>query len=450
MTPEQQQKIILSRLVDGPGSPDDLRREAGGISPATLSRLMGKLGSKIIALGKARATRYARSRDIRGIGEKFPVYQIDAEGNAHQTGLLLALWGGHFWWESTIASQSRLFRNLPWFIQDMRPDGFVGRAFAHKTASELGLPIRLSDWNDDDVVVALARRGEECMGNQLVGDESLERYLRKAHEPIKKPCSPDDYVELARQAMDGDPAGSSAGGEQPKFTTLIERDGGPMQVLVKFSPKITTEEGQRWADLLVCEHLALEIVREAGFAAASSRLHSLGERKFLEVERFDRRGQTGRLPMNSLGAVDDEFFGRRDNWIAMAGRLQSARMLSDNDAAALTWLSVFGSMIANTDQHFGNISLIPQDERREKFLLAPAYDMLPMLYRPREGEATFPEFVPPMPFSGSFSCFDHARKYTLIFWERAAADGRISEEFRRVCGKNRDVLEGADVERIVG
>jgi len=37
----------------------------------------------------------------------------------------------------------------------------------------------------------------------------------------------------------------------------------------------------------------------------------------------------------------------------------------------------------------------------------------------------------------------------LIFWERAAADGNISEEFQRVCGKNRMVVEAVDVGRRV-
>jgi hypothetical protein len=336
---------------------------------------------------------------------------------------------------------STLFRHLPWFIQDMRPEGFTGRAFVHRIFPELGLPMRLSDWNDDDLLVALSRRGEECMGDLLMGDESLERYLRRSREPRHPVKSPEEYSELAQQAMAGEPAGSSAGGEQPKFTTLLERDGKRFQVLVKFSPKMSSPEGERWADLLVCEHLALKTVREAGFRAVASMLHQLGGRTFLEVERFDRCSETGRRPMYSLGVVDDELFGRRDSWLAMADRLQAAGKLSADDAAALRWLSIFGSMIANTDQHFGNITLIPQDERRGKFILAPAYDMLPMLYPPREGEATFPEFSPPVPLSGTLAHYDHAHRYALLFWGKASGDTRISEAFRSVCAKNHELLK---------
>jgi hypothetical protein len=323
----------------------------------------------------------------------------------------------------------------------MRPDGFVGRAFVHRTATELGLPIRLSDWNDEDVLIAMARRGEECMGDLLVGDESLERYLSGTRASRQAIRTRNDYPDLARQAMAGDPVGSSAGGEQPKFTTLVERDSESIHVLVKFSPKMSTAEGQRWADLLVCEYLALEVVRDAGIAAVKSVLYQAGERTFLEVERFDRCGHHGRLPMHSLAVVDDEFYGRRDTWSAMADRLAATGRLSEADASSLRWLSVFGSMIANTDQHFGNISLIPYTERRGKFHLAPVYDMLPMLYRPKGGEAGFPEYVPPFPTSGSLTNFDHAHRHALLFWTRAAGDSRISDEFRTVCANNSDLLE---------
>jgi hypothetical protein len=298
--------------------------------------------------------------------------------------------------------------------------------------------LRLQDWNDDDVLVALARRGEDCMGNLVVGEESLERYIRSAREatpPIKSNEIYIEYPRLAREAMAGDPAGSSAGGEQPKFTAIIE-DG---HVLVKFSQSMNTLEGERWADLLVCEHIALEIIREAGFNAAESRIYHLEDRTYLEVHRFDRIGRFGRLPMNSLGAVDDEFFGRRDNWVAMANRLESAKMLSQDDASMLRWISVFGDLIANTDQHFGNVTLIPRDMEYKQFTLAPAYDVLPMYYRPKDGEPTFPEFNPQV--SALSLEWEEAHRYAVLFWIRASMDTRISERFRSICSANRVALE---------
>jgi hypothetical protein len=109
-------------------------------------------------------------------------------------------------------------------------------------------------------------------------------------------------------------------------------------------------------------------------------------------------------------------------------------MLSADDAGALRLLSLFGSMIANTDQHFGNASLIPIDEQLKRFRLAPAYDMLPMLYRPLNGEASLPEFDPPPP--APLREWSDAHSMALTFWEKAAGDGRISAPFRDICGRN--------------
>jgi serine/threonine protein kinase HipA of HipAB toxin-antitoxin module len=84
----------------------------------------------------------------------------------------------------------------------------------------------------------------------------------------------------------------------------------------------------------------------------------------------------------SLGAIDDHRFGRRDNWSQCADRLLTERMISAQAAQELVLLDAFGALIANTDRHFGNISLFIDDF---PYSLAPAYDMLSMLYRPTEG-----------------------------------------------------------------
>lgn len=78
------------------------------------------------------------------------------------------------------------------------------------------------------------------------------------------------------------------GGEQPKFTATVEEDGQRDAVLVKFSRAADGEAAERWADLLVCEHLALQCLRDAGIQAAASELIQTSDYTFLEVRRFDR------------------------------------------------------------------------------------------------------------------------------------------------------------------
>lgn len=175
-----------------------------------------------------------------------------------------------------------------------------------------------------------------------------------------------------------------------------------------------------------------------GIPTAETSLHDARQRTFLEVVRFDRVGLVGRRGVVSLGAVDDEFYGHRDWWLAAADRLQADRRLSENDAAMLRVLSVFGSLIANTDQHFRNVSLFTR-ENSPRFDLAPAYDVLPMLYRPRADiKAPVPEFTPLPAGALPADAWQMVITHAAMFWGRAAGDTRISEGFRGVCRENQE------------
>jgi hypothetical protein len=207
-------------------------------------------------------------------------------------------------------------------------------------------------------------------------------------------------------------------------------------VLVKFSPPINTVAGRRWADLLLCEDHALRIIEQvAGIPAAHSRIVTAGDRVFLEVIRFDRTGLVGRRPIISLRSVDSEFYGFQDNWINAANRLAADRKMSIAEAAAMRWLSVFGMLIGNNDQHFGNISLI-MNEGSGLFGLAPAYDMLPMVYRPIDGAVPAQTFIPPPAVPGAPAEWSSALECASLFWGRAADDPRISDDFRSLCSQN--------------
>ena len=352
---------LLQKLTIGPKPARELAALLG-VSQPTISRVINELGDQVVRLGRGRATIYARPRPVRGTASEFPVCRIDEAGHVHPLGVLRTLVGGQYWWQPEgLVDESRLFDRLPWFIQDMRPEGFVGRAFAQRLGVELGLPVKLNDWTDDDVLLALSRRGEDHVGNLIIGEESLHRYLHAAQKPapgIPEPGRQQAYAELANAAMAGDPAGSSAGGEQPKFAAVLKDGDECRQVLVKFSPVSTSLEGRRWGDLLHCEHLALEMVQDAGISAAGSRILAAGNRVFLEVDRFDRIGPLGRSSLLSLRALDSEFVGIGDDWAKCAGGLLRAGVISAEDARKMRWLKVFGGLIGNTDMHLGNLSFI--------------------------------------------------------------------------------------------
>lgn len=436
----EQDAQLLAFLATGLYSAADIQRRFTWSQP-TVSRVISRCKSRIVVVGSARATRYTRLRDVRGLGGRFPVFKVDGRGDVDQIGELCAVANDRFVWLPTHATPED-YRSLPWFISDLRPDGFVGRAFVQLLHEELNLPPRVLDWNEEHVLVALARRGEDCMGNLIVGQESLERYFRMTQRPvapIQEEEEAERYARMAQAAMDGDPAGSSAGGEQPKFTAIVQQNDGIKHALVKFSSSVATVEGRRWADLLISEHHALNIIQESGIRATQTRIIEGNDRMFLEARRFDRTAMFGRLPIISLRAVALEFFGC-DSWIDAADQMYDDGRISAEDAASLRWLSVFGDLIANTDQHMGNVSLIMSDGRR-RFGLAPAYDVLPMYYRPRDSRVPDGIFNPPLPTPGAARAWDSALAAACMFWERVSQDERISQPFRVICAGNlRQVL----------
>jgi hypothetical protein len=440
---------LLAYLAAGIRTSEDIQKRLA-LSQPTVSRLLTGLRDEVLVIGRARSRRYTLRRDVRGLGGDFPVFSIDPEGNASTLGGLAAVGHDEYLWQPK-TGEAVSSKSLPWFLADLRPDGFTGRAFVRRLHEDLALPPRVLDWHEDHVLAALSRRGEDCMGNLVVGQESLDRYFRLTREsgaPIPEDELPAAYSDLAGRAMDGQPVGSSAGGEQPKFTACIERAGEVLNVLVKFSPPVETIEGRRWADLLVCEHIALQLVQEQGIPAARTTLLESGGRVFLEVVRFDRVGRFGRLPMVSLRAVDNEFYGRQDSWAAAATRMEADGSMSREGASNLRWLAAFGDLIANTDQQFGNISLAGKAGR---YILLPAYDMLPMFYRPMDGAAHVKPFRAPTFTAAAAGAWDSALRAAMVFWDRAGEDLRISREFRVICRANLETVRNLETgPRLVG
>jgi hypothetical protein len=414
-----------------------------GISQPTVSRLLAPLlaSGQVVKVGAARAQRYLLPRDVSGVGRQVLVHQVQPGGDLQRFGTLFPLAGGGFWMEEDDKAhgQSAFHASLPWFLMDTRPQGFLGRAFTQANP-ELQLPPHLAHWTDDHILLALVRAGEDLPGNLLVGSQSLDRYLalspsRSAAPVVTTPVQ--DYPQLAQQALGSAAPGSSAGGEQPKFCAVV--NGAP--VLVKFSPAGNAPADVRWRDLLVCEALALHTLQAAGVSAADTELVQADGRMYLQSRRFDRT-QQGRVGMVSLEMYDAHYIGIGTQWAATAvetGRAGSEK-LSAADIQTLCLLDAFGALIANSDRHHGNVSLLLFNHRWQ---LAPAYDMLPMFYAPVAGEVVHRDWSSqaPRPNANTLGVWSQARDLALEFWQRAAVDERISQEFRAIAQANVGVVQ---------
>jgi serine/threonine protein kinase HipA of HipAB toxin-antitoxin module len=300
------------------------------------------------------------------------------------------------------------------------------------------------------VVYGLSRLGSDVSGNLILGDLAFEQWQAQKLSPPESmaPLQPraigKAYVRLAEQALGAGVLGSSTAGEFPKFPALREKAGSATpHVLVKFSGSEVSGAVQRWADLLVCEHLALAGAASLpGVVAAHSRVLAHGRRCFLEVERFDRHGLFGRSPLVSLGTLNAALVGDGTaDWTRLAAKLQALGWLDASTVQRIAHLWWFGRLIANSDMHTGNLSFQPQ-LASGLLALAPAYDMLPMLYAPLAGgELPVRNFEPPLPLPPQRSTWMTACSAALEFWWGAAQDTRISASFQTLCRANAGKLQ---------
>lgn len=411
------------------------------VSQPTLSRTIRQLGESVVRIGGGRSARYGLRRTLPGIGSSWPVFVVDHNGTLAPCGELFALAQEQYWFEAAGPRRSLLSDGLPYFIQDLRPEGFIGRAIP-KRFPELELPQKIADWSDAHALTYLIRRGEDCVGNLFLGNESLQRYLqtRRTRQPaFALAARARQYPALADAAIAGDPAGSSAAGEHPKFTAVLQRGSQVRQVLVKFSPAINDRVSQRWSDLLVAEHLASKALRDIGVPSSGTELVSGGNRLFLESVRFDRHGEHGRIGVVSLAAVVDHHIGRRDNWMAAAASLKAIGVITASTAESIRRAATFGQLICNTDMHFGNLSFL--FSFAGALTLAPVYDMLPMAYAPL-GSEELPErrFEPALPGAGNLDIWPEIADRAAAYWQEVAAHELVSADFGALAAKTAESI----------
>lgn len=440
---------LLAELERSPGSTAAALISALRIgSQATFSRLVTGAGDRVVAIGKARARRYAASREIRGIGRSIPVFRVAAAGTVARVAALRPCAPGGYLLEGVADFPRALsgrrgdgwFDALPPMVRDLRPAGFAAAGFA-RSHPDLPVPDRPADWSDDDTLVALALAGEDGPGDFLLGETSVGRLYAAWSAPqqvVEAKERSRVFPTLAAEAISGVIPGAWVGGAQPKFPALVRTAGAPpSHRLVKFSPSEFSPSARRWCDLLACEHLALETLRAHGIPAAESELVEGGSRVFLQVTRFDRVGERGRRAIVSLAALNDAYLGLPSGagrWGEAVEKLAEDRRVARADVDAVHVLDAFGRFIANTDMHFGNLSFLERDDGT--LGLAPVYDMLPMDYAPIAGDVPLREFAALLPEPGREVAWTRAGAMAVDCWRAVSRDERVSGAFRTIAGDN--------------
>ena len=442
---------LMARLHQGPASANAMAKEIG-VSPQTVSRALRPLGSGIVRIGRGRASRYALARPVGRAGSHWPLHRMTPAGEAERLGELHAFHGGWFletdqplplFFHEEFANGD--FPDLPWFLDDLRPQGFLGRAFVRRYAADLQAPDNLDLWQADDVVTALLRRGDDLPGDLILGEHALQAALHDRLFPAEAAITGITrgtiYLERAELVEAGEAPGSSAGGEQPKFTAQIEAPGGTREwVIVKFARHDPDNVAlRRWTNLLACEHIAGQVLAEHGVAVARTEFFDHRNWRFLQSSRFDRTPEGGRRGVSSLRALDAAFIGHgAGSWLPVADALHSAGLLAEGDAETMRRLYRFGQLIGNTDMHFGNLSFHTEPDRLQ-VTLAPVYDMLPMHYRPNaSGAVSDRPYELPIPALQDREDWRWAARAAREFWRRVKLDDAIGPKFRVIAEGNED------------
>ena len=435
--------IALRLQVAGPQSAQHLAT-ALRVDRSSISRALAlpALAPQLVRLGTTRGATYALRRSVRGVGDTFPIRRVDADGRVRDWLQLVALHGG--WrldwadpenapaWAEHILGLGGFADGFPFFIGEARPQGYLGRVVGRVLSPLLNLPPDPRDWSDDDTLIYLQAEGDDLPGDLVVGDVPLRRVQGRflnPPPPLPEAGRAERYPALAAASVSSGTPGSSVAGEQPKFLVTVAAGDVVTPVLVKFTDVIATPTGRRWADLLAAESHAIALLHARGEAHATPRLLDAGDRRFLETPRYDRVGPRGRRGVVALRALHDAFGGPDANtWPVAAANLHALGLIDATALRSVRLRHAFGTLIGNTDMHFGNLAFFLGDTLPLR--VAPAYDMLPMLWAPTPGQATpNPPFAPAPPLPDELPIWNEAAAWAAEFWQRVADDARVSAEF---------------------
>lgn len=428
--PERERQTLLAALATkGLMSSQELQLLLGKSQPS-VSRLLAEMAADVLPLGRGKSSRYGLPLSIHGRPAQQPIFWTTETGEIHEFGTLSHLAGPLLHIDSPWITPGP-WTGMPWWLSPVQAQGFLGRLLAERLMASAGLDSNPERWGLSDILFAALHLPDAC-GAISLGEASPA--VSPARLPKTRAALPAALDRLAQDAASTLPAGSSAGGEQPKF---LAQEAGGEHVLVKFSPPRGTPFGERWHDLLHAEWVASQVLDENGIAAANTQVVVSAQRSYLISHRFDRVGSQGRRHVLSIGAAHQGFLADGyANWAASCAALARQKRLSVAEHERVVTARYFGHLIGNSDMHSGNLGLFVarEDLAKGRFALAPIYDMLPMRWRPNPNLGGLPDY---QVFEPEARSLQHSAAASLAreFWARLGECQAISPALQALARK---------------
>ena len=249
---------------------------------------------------------------------------------------------------------------------------------------------------------------------KLLNDDDLVRLLD--HLPMRPMLAGEDGLRL------------SLAGAQSKLPVLVidgqialPAPGQPTSHILK--PPIA-----RFAGTTENEYFCMSLARAVGLDVAPVEMHTVGDRSFLLITRYDRaigsEGEVTRLHQEdfaqALGVPSHRKYASEGgpNFPDCFALLRRAATRPPRDILRLLDAAIFNLIIGNADAHAKNFSLLHKDGA---ITLAPLYDLL--------STVLYPELSPKlaMKIGGKAVLDDIEARH----WDRFAADAQLGAPFVR-------------------
>src|SRR5262249_25237289 len=102
-------------------------------SQPTVSRLLARLSSQVLVLGRGRSARYALPHPLLGLPARQALWWTHEDGRVEPWGTLSFV-GGERVHVSAAGVDDLSQARLPWFLAPLRAQGFLGRLLAQRLA----------------------------------------------------------------------------------------------------------------------------------------------------------------------------------------------------------------------------------------------------------------------------------------------------------------------------